>query len=130
MANSEVITREDLKNVFGALGEGDYETRIDALEDKVDDMQYYITTVDWKSPQYTIASGSTLTVEGYDVSSVIPDGYDIIASIPLGSGSNQCYVYWCNSTADKKITYQIKNAVMSSISGYIWVRFILRKRLG
>lgn len=91
---------------------------------------YYITTVDWKSPQYTIAAGSTLTVENYDVSSVIPAGYDIVASIPLGSGSNQCYVYWCNSTSDKKITYQIKNALMSQISGYIWVRFILRKKSG
>jgi len=35
MANSEVITREDLKNVFGALGEGSYGTRIDALEENV-----------------------------------------------------------------------------------------------
>lgn len=117
MANSEVVTREDLKNVLDAIGA------------QIDDMQYYITTVDWKSPQYTISANSTLTVENYDVSSVIPSGYDIMASIPLGSGSNQCYVYWCNSTADKKITYQIKNAVASSISGYIWVRFILRKRL-
>ena len=32
MANSEVVTREDLKNVFEALGEGPYETRIDELE--------------------------------------------------------------------------------------------------
>lgn len=30
--NSEVVTREDLKNVFGALGEGSYGTRIDELE--------------------------------------------------------------------------------------------------
>lgn len=35
MANSNLVTREDLKNVFGALGEGDYGTRIDALEPKV-----------------------------------------------------------------------------------------------
>lgn len=32
MANSNLVTREDLANVFGALGEGDYRTRIDALE--------------------------------------------------------------------------------------------------
>ena len=32
MANSNLVTREDLKNVFEALGEGDYGTRIDALE--------------------------------------------------------------------------------------------------
>ena len=32
MANSNLVTREDLKNVFEALGEGDYSTRIDALE--------------------------------------------------------------------------------------------------
>ena len=34
MANSNLVTREDLANVFGALGEGSYETRIDALEEK------------------------------------------------------------------------------------------------
>lgn len=32
MANSNLVTREDLKNVFEALGEGDYGTRIDTLE--------------------------------------------------------------------------------------------------
>lgn len=32
MANSNLVTREDLANIFGALGEGSYETRIDALE--------------------------------------------------------------------------------------------------
>jgi hypothetical protein len=32
MANSNLVTREDLKNVFEALGEGNYGTRIDVLE--------------------------------------------------------------------------------------------------
>lgn len=32
MANSNLVTREDLKNVFEALGEGSYGTRIDVLE--------------------------------------------------------------------------------------------------
>lgn len=91
-------------------------------------LQYYITFVDWRTPQYTISANSTLTVSDYDVSSVIPTGYEVMLSIPLGSGSNQCYFYWCN-TANNKITYQIKNAVGSSITSTAWVRFLLRKRL-
>ena len=34
MGNSNLVTREDLANIFGALGEGSYGTRIDALEEK------------------------------------------------------------------------------------------------
>lgn len=35
MSKSEVVTREDLANIFGALGEGSYGTRIDSLESQL-----------------------------------------------------------------------------------------------
>ena len=60
MANSEVVTREDLKNVFEALGEGDYGTRIDALEDIAD----RLTTKEvlYSSASITVSSATTYTI--------------------------------------------------------------------
>lgn len=90
---------------------------------------YYVSTLDLKMPEYSVAAGGAVTVTDYDVSASIPSNYDVIASIPLGSGNNRCYVYWCN-TANNKITYQIKNATTTATTGAIWVRFILRKKSG
>ena len=90
---------------------------------------YYLSFVDLKLPEYSVAANGAVTVSDYDISASIPSNYDVVASIPLGSGNNRCYVYWCN-TANNKITYQVKNATSTAATGSIWVRFILRKKSG
>ncbi len=80
--NSEVITREDLKNVFGALGEGDYGTRIDALENLLAVKELSIS---WSycGSIYMWKSGNVVTCCIWNPKN-LPAGQTDITTLPIG----------------------------------------------
>ena len=78
MATSKLVTREDLKNVFSALGEGDYSTRIDNLENNIGT----IYTASWQAT--SSAANSVILTETL----TLPKGtYVVVASLPPTNGS-------------------------------------------
>lgn len=60
MANSNLVTREDLKNVFEALGEGDYGARIDALEERIDVLgDWFLPSTGYSILNFTTGTANT-----------------------------------------------------------------------
>lgn len=81
MANSNLVTREDLKNVFEALGEGSYETRIDTIEGAMQNM----------APIYASGTKSVSANAYTDLATIIlpPKGkYLVFASTVDGIGTS------------------------------------------
>lgn len=52
-----------------------------------------------------------------DVSASIPDGYTLVAVIPMGTGNNNLYYYWMGVISSTTIQYQCRNVSTSAQTG-------------
>lgn len=125
MANSEVVTREDLKNVFEALGEGDYETRIDNIEETL--------TAPFTTKNFTLSNQSVSTWYKDFTIDVTLSGYTPIGFKGISSNQANKYFYWRyfdGNTAHIGVANNGNSGTISSFTLGIVVVYIKTSLLG
>ena len=125
MANSEVVTREDLKNIFGALGEGDYGTRIDNIEETL--------TAPFISREYHLSGlTSTTWYSNYQVN-VAVDGYTPVAFTNITfnqAGLASYWHYFTEPVANIGVANTSRSGTLSNVNIGLRVLYIKSDLLG
>lgn len=121
MANSNLVTREDLKNVFEALGEGSYGTRIDEIESLLETEELTLA-VPYIDEFHLTRWGRIVTVSIFNPIS-LPTGSTNLTTLPVGWRPKSNVVvnaFKPDSSTPRNFRYNVRTDGSITVYNYGW----------